>query len=140
MSEGPAPGAAASVKAGVAYFALLFAVGFGLGTVRTLVLAPRLGALGAVLIELPVILAISWAICRWLVMRFAVGPAWSERLLMGIVAFVLLLLAELILSVAAFGGTAAGFVAAFGTSAGAAGLAGQVLFGVMPLVVRRGPA
>jgi hypothetical protein len=74
------------------------------------------------------------------VQRFGVGTAWTGRLLMGAVAFVLLMLAELILFVAVFGGTAAGFVSALGTPEGATGLAGQVAFAAMPLMVRRGPS
>jgi len=137
VSPPAAPGALAPVKAGIAYFAIVFAAGFVLGTVRTLVLAPRIGAFGAVLIELPLMLAVAWLVCRWLVRQLAVGSAWSERLLMGVVAFVLLMIAELILSVAAFGGTVPGFIAALGTPEGALGLAGQLAFAALPLVVRR---
>jgi hypothetical protein len=82
-------------------------------------------------------LAIAWMVCGWLLRRFAVGGAWTARLAMGAVAFVLLMIAELILSVAAFGGTVAGFVATLGTPEGAAGLAGQVLFAALPLLARR---
>jgi len=50
-----APEAARIVKAALAYAAIVFAVGFVFGTLRTLVLAPWLGALGAVLAEVPFI-------------------------------------------------------------------------------------
>jgi hypothetical protein len=137
VSGPPARNAAAALVAGVAYFALVFAVGFVLGTVRTLFLAPRIGPLAAVLVELPLMLVAAWLICRWLVRRLDVREAWSERLLMGAVAFVLLLAAEFALSVALFGGTAARFVTALGTPEGAAGVAGQVVFAAMPLLARR---
>lgn len=137
MSASAARGAAAALKAGVAYFALVFAAGFVLGTIRTLLLAPHIGPFAAVVVELPLMLAIAWFICRWLVERFAVGDARAERLVMGVIAFVLLLAAELVLSLSLFGGTVVGFVASLGTPEGAAGLAGQVAFAAMPLVVRR---
>ncbi len=52
-----------AVLAGVLYFGLVFALGFILGTLRVLVLEPRLGSTGAVLLELPVMLAASWLLC-----------------------------------------------------------------------------
>jgi hypothetical protein len=125
------------VKAGVAYFAVVFAAGFVLGTIRTILLVPRVGAFAAVLIELPFMLAIAWFVCGWLIGLFAVDSAWTTRLAMGAIAFVLLMLAELVLTIAAFGGTAASFVAALGTPAGALGLAGQVVFAALPLLVKR---
>jgi hypothetical protein len=132
VSAPPAPNALASIKAGFAYFGIVFAAGFVFGTVRTLVLAPRIGAVGAVLIELPLMLAVAWFVCRWLVQLFAVGAAWTERLLMGVVAFLLLMIAVLILTIAAFGGTVPGFIAALGTPEGALGLAGQLAFAASP--------
>jgi hypothetical protein len=132
-----ASGAAASVKAGVVYFAVVFAAGFVLGTIRTLLLVPRIGPLAAVLIELPLMLAVAWVACRWLVRRLAIGDDWRGRLLMGVVAFVLLIAAELALSLLLFGGTVTGFLAALGTPEGAAGLAGQAVFAAMPLLVGR---
>jgi hypothetical protein len=52
------------VSAALRYFGLIFALGFLLGTVRTLLLAPATGATAAVLIELPVMLGASWLAAR----------------------------------------------------------------------------
>jgi len=58
-----------ALRAGCTYFAGVFAVGFLLGVLRTLVLAPRIGETLAVLIELPIILGASWLICRRILRR-----------------------------------------------------------------------
>lgn len=121
------------LRAAVAYFAIVFAAGFVLGTIRTVVLAPRLGPLAAVLVEIPVMLVIAHAACRWLVARFAVPAALSDRLVMGGVAFVLLIAAELLLALV-LGGTASGFLVALAEPAGMAGLAAQAVFGALPVV------
>lgn len=120
--------------AGLAYAILTFGVGFALGSIRTLLLAPRVGLTLAVLIELPVILGASWWISRLCVTRFQVSRAVAARLLMGVVAFLVLMLAEVALSVAIFGRPVAGYLASFTTLAGAIGLAGQVAFAGFPLV------
>ena len=63
--------------AGLAYFGIVFATGFALGTLRVLAVTPRLGENAAVLLELPIILTLSWVACRWLISRFDVpriGP------------------------------------------------------------------
>ncbi|HEV2365512.1 MAG TPA: hypothetical protein VGS12_15080 [Caulobacteraceae bacterium] len=121
-----------SLRAGALYFALVFAAGFALGAFRVLVTAPRLGEVGAVLLELPVMLFIAWLGCGWLTRRFAIrGP---ERPAMGAVAFALLMAAELAMSMVLFDRTPAAHFAAYLTPAGALGLTGQVAFGLMPLV------
>lgn len=120
-------------KAGVAYFALIFTVGFALGTVRVLVLAPRVGPLWAVIAEAPVILIASWIVCGWILRRFAVPPESSSRLAMGGVAFGLLLGAEAALSAIAFGRGPAAYFASFGTAEGVLGLAGQIAYALFPL-------
>lgn len=127
------------VRAAFLYFAVVFGAGFVLGTVRILVLVPRIGALGAVLVETPLMLAISWAACRWVLARLAVGPAIGGRLAMGGLAFVLLVGAELLLAVAGFGATSADFFRAYATPAGMVGLAAQLVFAAMPLVASRKP-
>jgi hypothetical protein len=61
-----------AAQAGSTYFGLVLALGFALGTLRVLALAPYLGPTGAVLVELPIMLAASWVLCGWLIARFAV--------------------------------------------------------------------
>jgi ABC-type uncharacterized transport system permease subunit len=122
-------------KAAVAYFAIVFALGFVLGAVRVLVLAPRMGEASAVLLELPIMLLASWVASGWLISRFSVRDSWDHRLLMGGVAFVLLIAAELALSMLGFGRSAGEHFARYGQSAEAMlGLSAQVLFGLMPLL------
>jgi hypothetical protein len=136
----PVPaGLRAAARAGLAYFAIVLAAGFVLGTVRTLLLAPALGDLAAVLAEIPFMLLVALVACRWLVRRLAVRPHALDRLVMGGLGFVLLMAAELLLALA-FGGSIAGFLKGFAEPAGAAGLAAQAVFGLLPLVVARGGA
>ena len=42
-----------TIRSGAVYFAIVFLVGFALGALRTLVMAPRLGDTLAVLLERP---------------------------------------------------------------------------------------
>lgn len=122
-----------AIKAGAAYFALVFLVGFVLGAVRLLLLIPRVGVLWAVLLELPVILTASWLVCGWVLRRFAVPAQAGHRIAMGAVAFVLLIAAEVLLSTA-LGQSPSAYLAKFGTPEGALGLAGQVVFGLFPWI------
>ena len=120
--------------AGAVYFLAVYVVGFVLGTARVLFVAPRLGATGAVLIELPVMLAASWIACRWIVGRMAVPSRAPARLAMGASAFALLMLAETALGRLAFGQTLAVQIAAMREIPGLIGLAGQMLFALVPLL------
>ncbi len=45
---------------GLRYFAGVFTIAFALGTIRTLWLAPAVGTMAAVGVEVPLILAASW--------------------------------------------------------------------------------
>ena len=123
----------AAVVAGVAYFAIVFSIGFALGTARTLLIAPRLGEVGAVLLETPAMLAASWICARWSVRRFRAPPAVGTRAVMGAVAFGLLMAAELGVSVLAFGRSPSEHFALYRTPAGAIGLGAQLVFGLIPL-------
>jgi hypothetical protein len=82
------------LKASALYFALVFGAGFALGTLRVLLVAPRLGARTAELIEAPLMLVVTFLAARWTVVRLAVPPAWTRRLGMGGIALGLLLAAE----------------------------------------------
>lgn len=122
-----------ALTAGAAYAGLVFAAGFALGAIRTLMVEPRLGALAAVAIELPVMLAISWFACGSALRRFVVPAEFAARLAMGLAAFAVLMGAELGLALFVFARSAGDFLAGFAAPAGALGLAGQIAFGLMPL-------
>jgi hypothetical protein len=125
-------------QAGLAYFAVVFAVAFVVGVGRVLLVAPRLGDTGAVLLELPIILVVSWWTCGQLLTRFTVGPGPGDRLTMGLVAFVVLQAAEVLLAVTAFARTPSDYLDDFASPAGLLGLAGQIGFALIPLIHRRG--
>lgn len=122
--------------AGLAYVAIAFVAGVALGTLRVLILIPQLGENLAVLLELPMILAISWVACRQLIARFEVLPALSARLIMGGTAFALLMAAEAGVSVLGFGRTIHEHFAAYLSLPAQLGLAGQVAFALFPEIQR----
>lgn len=128
---------AISVKAGFAYFAFVFGIGFLLGTFRVVVAIPHFGERLAVLTELPIILTAAWMICRWLVSHLEVPRDWQSRLAMGSFAFGLLMAAELFLSVTLFGNSIGDHFDTYQSLPGALGLTGQVVFAAFPLLQLR---
>lgn len=127
------------VLAGTVYFALVFALGFLLGTVRTLFVqdAPGSGRLLGVLIELPLMLGASWVLCRYVIHRFSVASAVVARAVMGGLAFSLLLLAELLVGALIFGRTPGEHLALYRDASYALGLAAQAAFALMPMIQLR---
>ena len=123
-----------AARAGLAYFALVLLVGTGLGTVKILLAEPRLGAVSVALIELPLMLGASWLICGWVVERLAVPADAGSRLLMGGLAFALLMAAELALALFVIGGSVADHFEAYRDAAPLLGLAGQIIFAAFPLI------
>ena len=83
-----------ATEAGAIYAIVVFLIGFILGTIRVLLFTPRLGETTAVIIEAPIMLGASWFVCRWCVDRLDVGRTVAARLLMGLVAFLVLMSAE----------------------------------------------
>jgi hypothetical protein len=118
-------------KAAASYWGMIFALGFVLGTLRVLWLAPLAGPVAATLIELPVMLAASWVAAGGMVRRFAI-TAPSEALAAGALAFALLLAAECVLAGALDGRTPGEWLAELGEPDALLGLAGQVVFALMP--------
>ena len=124
--------------AGLAYWAVVFALGFVLGTVRVLWLVPLTGLIPATLIELPVMLGVSWVAAGWLVRRFHIAGA-GAALAMGLLAFALLMAAECGLGMVLAGETPVQWVTGLAEPHALLGLAGQVVFALMPwLRVGRG--
>jgi hypothetical protein len=126
-----------AAAAGFAYFALVFTAGVGLGVVRAFAVAPCLGATAAVLLELPAMLLILWLVCGWSIRFFGVSEGFRTRLAMGALAFVMLIAAELLLSLLPGNGSTGGVLAVYHTPAGLIGLAGQLAFALFPLAPRR---
>lgn len=132
-----------AIRAGALYFAIVFAAGFVLGALRVTAIMPLIGELPAVALELPIILFISWIVCRRLVAQFSVPAMASHRAAMGALAIGLLMLAELGLSVLVFDRSVAEYLAGLQTVPGLMGLGGQIVFALMPLGMlrqRRGPS
>lgn len=122
-----------AVRAGVLYVALVLALGFLLGVMRNLLLAPAVGETRAVLLELPVMLLASWVCCRFALSRLSV-PA-GDRLLMGGTFLGLLLAAEAALGLA-LGSTLQSIVREWQRVPGSLGLAAQLLSAAFPLLQR----
>jgi hypothetical protein len=83
-----------ATKAGAFYAIIVFVIGFILGTIRVLLLAPRLGETIAVIVEAPVILAASWFVCRWCVDRLNARRTIPIRSLISLVALLVLISTE----------------------------------------------
>jgi hypothetical protein len=126
-----------AAAAATLYFLVLFALGFLLGTVRVLVVAPHIGVLGATMLEVPVMLTAAFFGCRWVLARWQVPPAISVRWAMALWFLVLLLGFEMLLGVTLFGRTLAEQWAALAAPAGLIGLTAQVIAALLPLFVGR---
>jgi hypothetical protein len=125
------------LKAGVLYFALVFGVGFVLGTVRTLWLVPRVGTRAAELMEMPIMFVVTILAARWVALHLALPPAPAARLGVGFVALAFLLIAELTLVLWLRRLTIREYVANRDPVAGMLYLAMLAVFAVMPLLVVR---
>ncbi len=118
-------------SAAIVYWAMVFALGFVLGTVRVLWVIPRVGLVPATLMELPLILAASWFAAGWLVRRFVLASP-GEALTVGALAFVILMVAECALASVLNGQSPADWLAGLRQPHALLGLAGQVVFALMP--------
>ena len=81
------------------YFVVVFTAGFVFGTVRVLWVAPRMGARVAELLELPFMLVVIVYAARWIHFRFLAHVHQPTRALVGILALLFLLVAEVALGV-----------------------------------------
>ena len=119
----------------LAYTLTVFALGFVLGTLRVLIVAPRFGPTPAVLLELPIMLAASFLIARWAVRRWHVPAQTGPRALMGVLAFALLMLCELAVSLTLFGNSLSEHLAGYTQARAWPGLAAQAVFAAMPCLL-----
>jgi hypothetical protein len=118
-------------RAAIVYWAMVFALGFVLGTIRVTWLIPLVGLLAATIMELPIILAASWFAAGWLVRRFRITSV-GEALIVGALALAILMAAECALAGVLLGQTPAQWLAGLRQPHALLGLAGQVVFALMP--------
>ncbi|MFL0354897.1 hypothetical protein ACI5KX_00340 [Erythrobacter sp. GH1-10] len=126
-------GQGSAIAAGAAYWAVVFALGFVLGTLRVMWGAEALGEATFLALEVPVMVGASFLAARWLVRRFGIAST-GAALTMGALAFALLMVAEIALT-AVMGGSPMAWLASLATPPGLFGFAGQVAFGLMPLMI-----
>jgi hypothetical protein len=119
------------------YFLALFSLGFVLGTIRVLFIAPRFGPLAGTIAEVPIMLIAAFWTCRWTIRRWRVSSAITTRLAMTLWFLVLLFVFETVLGAALFGRTMTEQWAALATPAGLIGLAAQVIAALLPTMVGR---
>lgn len=119
------------------YFLVLFALGFVLGTIRVLFVAPKLGVLSATLLEVPLMLTAAFFVCQWAIRRWQLPPGLSGRGAMVLWFLVLLALFETLVGVALFGRTLAGTWAGLATPAGLIGLTAQIIAALLPMFIGR---
>jgi len=122
-------------RSGVTYFALVFAAGFVFGILRQLVLVPLIGATVAVAVEAPMILAVSAVVARWRVK--AVDADASDAVAIGMIALVLLLVAEALLAGPVRGWDFGQWLRHFSEPDGTLSLLLYLAFAAMPWIVWR---
>jgi hypothetical protein len=126
------------LKAGAAYFVLVFGAGFVLGTIRLLWVVPRFGTRPAELMEMPIMLGVVIVAARWVVRRFAVPTTLSSRLGMGGIALSMMLVAEFSLLLRLRGLSVEEYFATIDPISGTVFFLMQGALAIMPLfVVRR---
>jgi hypothetical protein len=126
-----------ALKVGCSYFALVFATGFALGAVRTLWVAPQLGARAAELVEMPIMLLVMVVAARWLVRRHRRVDSPATWLAAGLIGLALMLLAEFGLVGWLRGLSLAEYVATRDPVSGAAYGAVLCVFALLPLLLSR---
>ena len=123
------------LKSGALYFALVFGTGFVLGTIRILLVVPRIGTRTAELIETPVMILVSFIAARWTIRPLVAQPTTTERIAIGFVALALLVIAEFTFAIWFQDLTISEYLASRDPVAGTAYVIALGLFAVMPLLV-----
>lgn len=119
------------LKAGLAYFGLVFGTGFVLGIVRVLLLEPRVGERAAELAEMPLMLLVIWLAAGYVCRRYRARLGTAGWAVVGALALLLLLAAELGL-VLFSGSDIATYLAGRDPVSGGAYLFALALFTAMP--------
>ena len=120
-----------------AYFSIVFAIGFALGVLRTVWVAPWLGERAAELVEFPLMVAASYFAARFVIARSGRGLERGAAAWVGAAALALLLGAELGVVLFVRRQTLGDYFASRDPIAGTAYVVALLLYAAMPLLVVR---
>ena len=115
----------------LAYFGLVFAAGFVLGTLRVLLIVPLIGERYAELMEMPVMLAVSWFAASFILNRFRISGMLNASLI-GLLALALLIVMELTVVLQLRGMSVQQYIASRDPVAFTAYVIGLLAFAAMP--------
>jgi hypothetical protein len=121
-----------AVASGVAYFGIVFSFGFLLGAIRVTFIVPRVGMRAAELAEAPIMLLVTVLAALFVARRFFLPASIRARLLTGLTALSLLILAELGAVVLLQRQTLSGYLASRDPVSGSVYIVLVGLFAVMP--------
>jgi hypothetical protein len=122
------------LKAGAAYFGIVFGAGFLLGCIRVPLIVPWLGVRAAELLEMPIQLVVIVLAARFVVRRFSLASQAHMRLSVGLIALGLAVAAELLLARAASSESIGAYIAGRDWVSGGAFLLVLGIFAIMPLL------
>jgi len=123
------------LKYSALYFAIVFTIGFVLGTIRVLYVAPQLGDDQAELLEFPLMVLASFVVARYIVGLAGDGLKPAQLLWVGVMALGCLLMVECSLVLALREMSIVTYVTSRYSLAGAAYLVSLLLFAVFPFVI-----
>jgi hypothetical protein len=121
-----------TIKAGLAYFAIVLGTGFVLGVVRVPFLVPRLGERWAELAEMPIMAAVIYGAAGYILRRFPDIATRRKSLLAGVLALALSVAAELALATVLQDRTLGEFIGSRDKVSGSVYVALLLVFAVMP--------
>ena len=123
------------IEAALVYFALVFGLGFLLGSIRVPFIVPQLGTRNAELLEMPFMLVGIFLAARFIVKQFVLPKTILAYLCVGMLALSLTLLAEFLLVVVLQRGTIRQYFKSRDTVSGSAYILLLILFALMPLMI-----
>ena len=123
-----------TLKAGFLYAAMVFTAGFVLGTLRVLIIVPRLGVRTAELFEMPFMLVVVIAAARWVIRRLDVPPAAAVRLGMGATALAMMIGLEIAVAAGLSGVSLDAYIPSKDPVSGTAYCIMLVVYALMPLL------
>ncbi len=123
------------IEAALVYFALVFGLGFLLGSIRVTFIVPQLGTRNAELLEMPFMLVGIFLAARFIVKQFVLPKTILAYLSVGMLALSLTLLAEILLVVVLQRGTIRQYFKSRDTVSGSAYILLLILFALMPLMI-----